>query len=149
MAHVLAEVLDRADSMMQPVEVMIGLQMGKVEIGVPGRIAIREEVHHVAAGQRADRVHVRGVHLQERSEVFAAGARTVEAAARVVAFRSKFGEERILHRHAGTANDLNVPPGPGRGEDHAVIIHIQDPDVTPLLLGMPHLRGANSLDALR
>ena len=83
--QIVAEVLRAADAGVEPVALLVRVEVGVVEVRVPADRAVGAEVDHVAAGERAVRVEVDRVRFEQAAEVAAERHRAEEAAARVVA----------------------------------------------------------------
>ena len=63
--HILAEMLNRADTMMELVCVLCLVQMRIVEIGIPGRLTIGKKTGHISARERTDRIDIGRMEVQE------------------------------------------------------------------------------------
>ncbi len=146
--HVLTEMLDRPDPVVEPVLLLLRLEMGIVEIRIPSGVPARNKVGHVRPRQRADRVDVRGMHLHQGADVLPARTRSEYPAAGMIAPGREVGEHRIRHRESGAADDADDLSRLRWGENHREVVHVHRAEHAPLLFGMAHFRGAEHCDPL-
>ena len=108
-----------------PVLLLLAHEVRVDEVGLPADLAVRAEVRHVGAGQRAHGVRERGVVPQEHGEVAAAGPGAVEPAVGVVGLHRDAVEQAVADLHARAA-DRPRPPCVGRGrQDEGEVVAVQ------------------------
>jgi hypothetical protein len=96
--HILAEMLHGTYAVVELVSVLILVQMGVIEVRIPGGLAIGHEVSHISPSQRAGGIHIRGVQSHHGSKILPTRPRPEDSAARVVALGDKFLEQCIDHQ---------------------------------------------------
>jgi hypothetical protein len=92
--------LDSADARVNLVPVLLFAQVGKVKIGIPGRIAVRKIMGVICPGERADGIDVGRMDLHQSPQILAACPGAEHAARRMIAFGDKRGKKRICRDDA-------------------------------------------------
>jgi len=146
--QVMAEVLRAADAGVELVKLLRRMEVRVIEVRIPADLAVRAEVDHVAAGERAVRVQVNGMSLQQAAEVAPERDRPEEPAARMVALRRVALHLDINNGHARRADRLDDLARARRRQDQRPVVIIHRADDGPLLLRLGHLLGAQRGKAL-
>ena len=105
--QVLAEMLGGADAGQELVQVDLIAELVSAQVGIPVRLAVRHEVNHVTAGQRAERVEIDRVLFEQAAVVLAHRARAKEAAGGVVGLDGEALQQAVGDRHARGAHRLD------------------------------------------
>ncbi len=146
--QVVAEVLRAADAGMELVKLLRRMEVRVIEVRIPADLAVRAEVDHVAAGQRAVGVKVDGMGLQQAAEVAAERDRPEEPAARMAALRRVALHLDIDNGHARRADRLDHLARVRRRQDQRPVVIIHRADDGPLLLRLGHLLAAQRREPL-
>jgi hypothetical protein len=134
-----AKVLHRTNAVMELVLLLILVEMGEIEVGIPGGLTIGEEMGHISAGKGAHRIYVRRMEVHQPAKILATSPCSEISAAGMIALWGELLEQGIDHQKARSANDTNDFPRLHRRQHDREVIHIEGSEFTPFLLRMSHL----------